>query len=412
MHESQSDDGNGLADRVSELSVPLETGLDEEHLDSVFGGAMVIGMGEASHGTKELFEARRCLTRELIEEHGVRLFAFEAAFSAVTPVNEYVQGGDGDPEALFSTSSINWPYRCESLVSFVEWIREFNEGRDPEEMVAVHGIDAVGYAAPAARLQTFLHDTGNEELVGDSLDYLAAVEAGEVDPDSITLDRLDSEAETAVSSLAMAFEDGAISGTDRSHVAYRHFTSLRAALKIRDDDTSLTREDVMADTLEWLVAHETDGRTVVWAHNDHLKRGELRPHGNGGPALGELLDQRFGAEYCPLGSEFGSGHVRIIAEGEEGFDYNTYEVESLGERSLPAVFGRASEEPFLLNVERSAEEPIIAEWFTESPRRRSVPASVDGFPTVVEADVPEEFDALLFVPESSPTELVAPVLPD
>lgn len=412
MRESQSDDGNGLVGRVSELSVPLETALEKGHLDSVFDGATVVGMGEASHGTKELFEARRRLTRTLIEEHDVRLFAFEAAFSAVTPVNEYVQGGDGDPEALFSTSGISWPYRCESLVSFVEWIREFNEGRDPEDRVAVHGIDAAEYAAPAARLVAFLHGTGHEELVGDSLDYLTAVEAGDLDPESVTLDRLESEAEAAISSLTTAFEDGAISGIEGTHVARRHFASLRAALEIRDDDTSLTREDAMADTLEWLVEHETDGRTVVLGHNDHLKRGELRPHGNRGPALGKLLDQRFGAEYCPLGSEFGSGRVRIIAEGEERFDYDTYEVDPLGERSLPTVFGRVADEPFLLNVERAAEDPVVAEWFTEDPRRRSVPSSVDGFPTAVDADLPREFDTLLFVPESSPTKLVAPLLPD
>jgi len=411
MSESQSE-GDGLVDRVTELSVPLEAALEEGSPDSVFEGATVVGMGEASHGTKELFAARRRLTRELIEEHGVRLFAFEAAFSAVTPINEYVQSGDGDPEALFSTSGINWPYRCESLVSFVEWIREFNEGRDSEERVAVHGIDAMEYAAPAARLVEFLRGNGHEELVGDSLDYLTAVETGDVNPESVTLDRLQSEAETATSSLTTAYEDGALSEIEESHVARRHFASLRAAVEIRDDESSLTREEAMADTLEWLVEHETDGRTVVWGHNDHLKRGELRPHGNGGPALGKLLDQRFGAEYYPLGSEFGSGRVRIIAEGERGLDYDTHEVDSLGERSLPTVFGQVGEEPFLLNVERSAEKPIVAEWFTEGPRRRSVPSSVDGHATAVDADLPEEFDALLFVPESSPTELVAPLLPD
>lgn len=412
MSDSQPDDGTGLVERVSRDSVPLKTALAGGHLDSVFNGATVVGMGEASHGTEELFEARRRLTRELIEEHGVRLFAFEAAFSAVTPVNEYIQGGDGDPEALFSTLGINWPYRCESLVSFVEWIREFNEDRDPEERVAVHGIDAAEYAAPAARLVAFLRGTGHEGLVGDSLDYLAAVEAGEVDPESITLDRLESEAEAAISSLAMTFEDGPVSEIEGAHVARRHLASLRAAREIRDEDTPLTREDAMADTLEWLVEHETDGRTVVWGHNDHLKRGELRPHGNKGPTLGKLLDQRFGAEYCPLGSEFGSGRVRIIAGGEEGLDYDTYEVDPLGERSLPAVFGRVAEEPFLLNVKRSAEEPVVAEWLAESPRRRSVPASVDGLSTATEAGLPGEFDTVLFVPESSPTELVAPLLPD
>ena len=412
MSENRSNDGDELVARISELSVPLETALGERHLDSVFDGATIVGMGEASHGTKELFEARRRLTRELIEEHGVRLFAFEAAFSAVTPINEYVQGGDGDPEALFSTSGINWPYRCESLVSFVEWIREFNEGRDSEERVAVHGIDAMEYAAPAARLVAFLRGTGHDELVGDSLNYLTAVEAGDVNPESVTLDRLQSEAETAISSLITSFEDRAVSGIEESHVARRHFASLRAAVEIRDDGTSLTREEAMAGTLEWLVEYETDGRTVVWAHNDHLKRGELRPHGNRGPALGKLLDQRFGVEYYPLGSEFRSGRVRIIAECEEGIDYDTHEVDSLGERSLPTAFGRVAEEPFLLNIKRSGKKPIVAEWFTEGPRRRSVPSSVDGHATAVDADLAEEFDAFLFVPESSPTELVAPLLPD
>lgn len=411
MSESQPGDGTGLVDRVSELSIPLDTASGQGYLDTVFDGASIVGMGEASHGTKELFEARRRLTRELIEEHDVRLFAFEAAFSGVTPVNEYVRGGDGDPEALFSTSGISWPYRCESLVSFVEWIREFNEGRDPEEMVAVHGIDATEYTLPAARLEAFLRETGRDDLIGDPLEYLSGVSTGDVDPDEVTLERVSAAAEAAISSLESAFENGSIADANEGRLARHHLAALKGAHELQDDDVDLTREDAMADILESLLEHETDGRAVVWGHDAHLKRGDVSWDGEE-PALGELLDRRFGEEYVALGSEFGGGRVRTIAKKGGSADYDTYEVDPLGERSLPGVFGRAADEPFLLNVERAAEDPVVAEWFHENPERRSVSASVDGLSTTSEAHLPEAFDAILFVPESSPTELVAPLYPD
>lgn len=410
MSESQSSDVDGLVDRISKLSVPLETALEGGSPDSVFDGASIVGMGEASHGTEELFAARERLTRELIEEHGVRLFAFEATFSAVTPVNEYVQGVDDDPEALFSTPGINWPYRCESLVSFVEWIREFNEGRDPEDTVAVHGIDATEYTLPAARLVAFLRETGHDELICDSLAYLAKVSNGEVDPDEVTLDRVSEAADAVIPSLESAFENGSAADADGARLARLHLDALRGAHELQDDELNLTREEAMADLLESLLEQETDGRAVVWGHDSHLKRGDVSWDGEE-PALGERLDRRFGEEYCPLGTEFGGGRVRTIAKKDEGAGYDTYEVDSLGDRSLPAVFGRVADEAFLLNVGQAAEDSVVAEWFDGTPDRRSVSASVDGLSTTAETDLPEAFDALPFVPESSPTELVAPLFP-
>ncbi|MBD3135379.1 erythromycin esterase family protein [Microbispora bryophytorum] len=79
--------GAGTADLA-----PLRVALD---------GVRVVGLGEATHGSREFFLIRHRLLEFLVEELGFTTLAVEASASASRAVDDYMQGGSGDPvEAL------------------------------------------------------------------------------------------------------------------------------------------------------------------------------------------------------------------------------------------------------------------------------------------------------------------------
>lgn len=59
--------------------------------------ARVVGLGEATHGSREFGDVRLVLTRRLIEAHGVRVVAVEASSSHLAALAPYVAGESAGP---------------------------------------------------------------------------------------------------------------------------------------------------------------------------------------------------------------------------------------------------------------------------------------------------------------------------
>ncbi len=69
-----------LADNLDPFSTrnPFDwTDSELTFLDNV-ANAQIVGVGEATHGTKEFFEAKHRIFQYLVENHGYKVFAIEA----------------------------------------------------------------------------------------------------------------------------------------------------------------------------------------------------------------------------------------------------------------------------------------------------------------------------------------------
>jgi len=64
-----------LKNYFSENALPLEESEDWQPLYEAIGERRFVLLGEASHGTKEYYQKRAKISRELIAEHGFRFIA-------------------------------------------------------------------------------------------------------------------------------------------------------------------------------------------------------------------------------------------------------------------------------------------------------------------------------------------------
>jgi erythromycin esterase-like protein len=105
--------------------VPLDTEAGVATVAKALAPHAVVAAGEATHGTKQFFELKHRLFRQLVEQHGFRTLAMEMDHRAAAAVDAYLQSGSGDLEALVRGSYFFFEAR--EIVALLRWMRQHNE---------------------------------------------------------------------------------------------------------------------------------------------------------------------------------------------------------------------------------------------------------------------------------------------
>ena len=418
-------DEDELVDSLGDAVAPLDTVDPDASFDdlgvvgSAIGDADVIGMGEASHGTREFFRFKDRLFRYLVEERGVRMLGFEANFAAMLDVDGYVLRGEGSAETLLSREIIHGPYRTESMLELIEWIRSFNEGRDPDDRVRVHGIDVQYPPVAASKLESYFEtvDPAVLDAVRSDLRHLVENGVPGVSDDAELGAHLDAS-EAVVAALGDALDEHESAFVDAtSRRAYERARRLLwtieqgrkqfEAIRQGRTDTGANvriRDSAMAAQVQWLLRHEPPDRIALWGHNAHLARnafagGRVRQT-QGIPSLGRNLATLQSIDYYALGLSLGGGTVRAayVPEGE----FRKYGIESPPEGSIPDVFGRLETPLFFLDLNGLLPDSPPAEWLDAKPRHFDVAGGYRDTPvTLAESNFRRQFDGLVFVDDTT-----------
>jgi erythromycin esterase len=117
---------------------PVVTALDAaarplDRLADTVDGAVVVGVGEATHGQHELFEVQHDLFRELAHRKRFGTFAREVSWSAGLRIDEYVVHGTGDLRQIMREEfQGDYLWNTEEHLALIEWMRDYNQThRDP-----------------------------------------------------------------------------------------------------------------------------------------------------------------------------------------------------------------------------------------------------------------------------------------
>lgn len=410
---------------IGRAAIPLETVDPDAPLDDLapvaemLDGARIIGMGEATHGTREFHTIRHRLVRKLVADHGLRAVAFEDNFASVRRINEYVRDGEGDTESAMD-SFLTYLFHTTEVRRMIEWLRAFNEGRPEDDRVGVYGID-VQRAAPVAEwLRSYFERTDPEylESVDDRLDVVAQSSTFAFDLDE---DETGTMLELAVElgERLEAHEAAYVSETSASEweLARRHARVMeqsgqRRAAQLDETDVREqlfagweVRDRSMAENVGWLLDFEDTDRMAIWAHNSHLQRGTRELGGESLRPLGNFLDESYGRAYYPLGFTFGRG---TVTARDTGTRLAEYEVETPVEGTVDEVLAGVEHPKFVLDFDASREEEAVATWLEGSHELQWVGSSWGGSPGTIEVDLARDFDGLAFVRETTATDASFP----
>lgn len=420
-----------LVEALDEHAIPLSTTdpdadlADLQPLVETFEGVEVVGLGEATHGTREFFQLKHRLVRLLVEELGFRLFGLEANFSETLAIDEYVVHGEGDPRDALDGIYF-WTWDTKEVLAMIEWMRAFNDGRQEGDRVRFYGFDAQFTAGPARALEDYLgtvdpevldeHEATLAMLADEGLDENGGLDANEDgEDDEAAVEARFEHAEQLVAALFNRFEERETAYVEASSrnaydLAVRHLRVLDQALGVRraqrDDDaeTLIRRRDrAMAENASWILDHERHDRVALWAHNEHVKRGTMDGDWGEADAMGDHLGREYGDRYHALGFDFARGSFQAKVEDDDGNrDLRECSVGDPPSESVAGRFRSLDESLYFLDVADAAADQL-AGWLADEQSLRSVGAIYGDEDESYWTDevLSEAFDGLLYVEETS-----------
>ncbi|WP_170915051.1 MULTISPECIES: erythromycin esterase family protein [unclassified Mycobacterium] len=263
----------------------------------------LLGIGEPTHGPQEFGHLRNRLLRHLVAERGFRSVAVESDAVAGFAVNRYVTTGEGTLEDVLDAGFSHGFGAYAASRELVEWLRDWNVGREPGEQVRFYGFDATTemMASPSPRdtllaVHRYLSTGGavlpySEDVITD----LVGDDAAWSHPDAM-IDAAVSIGRSAPARQLRLIADELVVALERYAPALRASTSpeqfwqmctvaraavglLRAHFAMADPGPSRmstmlgVRDALMAENLEAIADAEIhSGPTLVFAHNGHLQR--------------------------------------------------------------------------------------------------------------------------------------------
>lgn len=309
-----------LTTRLKENLIPLKTtqagnGFEDlMPLKEILKDKKIIGMGEATHGTKEFFEMKHRMFEFLVEEMGYRAFGIEAEFGCSQIVNDYILNGKGSIKECLEAMNL-WPWETQEVADMIEWMKEYNKEATDKDKIRFYGFD----------MQLISND------INQILEYLEKVDSINVEKYKLKLSKVGNilsfnNKRKKVEELASIFTDNKDKYISRSSqeeydLMIQHITVMnqwisyiKKAPRSRNDsmlESFYIRDKSMTQNVKWILDHEEkyygNNKMMLWAHNGHIGKYYL-----GLPIMGNNLSEMYGNEYYSLGFDFYQGGFRAV----------------------------------------------------------------------------------------------------
>jgi protein-L-isoaspartate(D-aspartate) O-methyltransferase len=317
-----------LADLIRDAAVPLPE-IDDPAFAAAFdrfGGARVVLLGEASHGTAEFYRARAAITRRLIERHGFTIVAVEADWPDAANIDRFVRHRprrEGE-EAAFQRFPA-WMWRNEEVDAFVRWLRGYNERREADAMAGFYGLDLYNLSGSIRAVIDYLDDVDPDaaRVARERYGCLAPWSRDPARYGRLAMTEGYALCEAPVIAMLRELhakrmrytaEDGDewLDAAANARLVKNAEAYYRAMYEGAAESWNL-RDTHMFETLcQLLDAKGAGAKAVVWAHNSHIgnaaftEMGQVREELN----LGQLVRERFGDDARLIG--FGT-HAGTVA---------------------------------------------------------------------------------------------------
>lgn len=335
----------------------------------------VVGLGECTHGTHEVFQLKHRLLEYLVTQQGFTTLALEVDYGWGEIINEYIQTGAGDSLTVRKAAGFH-VWDTTEFWDMVEWMRLYNQQHAVK--IRYVGIDMQDPTPNLLRLEHFATQLADTVLQRQVRNLRTAYSA----PDQAAgntkqrLLRLSDE-------LAQHLQAVAAPAAMQQHA---HVLRQRAELDFWG------RDQAMAANVAWLLRQEPAAKVVLWAHNDHIRRDDEQPR------LGQGLAKQLGPAYVAIGFTTGHGTASVFNDGPA----RTLVLAPPLPNSFEMWLDQAVPPNYLLNLRSAASAD---KWLTTRRKFRMIgekerPGGAKGqywwYPPL-----PKAFDALVYLHETS-----------
>ena len=320
-------DENDIVNAITAFCEPFNSigAADLDKLLERIGGAKIVLLGEASHGTSEFYRMRERISQELITRKGFRFVAIEGDWPDVARLDHYVRHFEYPPSEWTAFARFpTWMWRNTEVRSFVDWLHAHNAERTPQQRVAIYGLDLYSLYTSIGSVLKYLDevDPYSAQIARQRYGCLTPWQA---DPATYGHAALTGAYRTCEKEVVQMLEDILHKQSDyAAHDGERFMDVVQNARLVTDAERYYRimyygsraswnlRDNHMFETLKTLLNfHGSEAKAIVWAHNSHIgDAAATEMSARGEYNIGHLCREEFGNAAYSIG--FGT-HAGTVA---------------------------------------------------------------------------------------------------
>lgn len=350
---------------------------DLQFLDEVVATKNVIGLGEVTHGTAEVFAYKDRMIRYLVSNHQFKAIGFESDFMAVEHLDNYINH-------VADTIKVMGGFPLgETTRVMLLWLRTYNSTQAAANRVHLYGLEARGFNSIAAKILATAHElsaAGKTILQRFARSNYYALKKQDISQLKDLFPLLRAQQRVHQVSLAI----------------YMHYIDLLSeAVQHFETGSSARRDEAMAKNANWIIEQQDNKKLIVWAHNGHVSKAQLFRNKKMGQYLAEAHN------YYVIATDFGEGDVLVTVKDQQGMRLKpVYYPKADQGKAYEYYFERLKYENFFLEINRSVQLPILKSLFEHPLNMHMIGATPT--PAYVKLAMSEHFDLIIFIKKSTP----------
>lgn len=331
---------------------PLALTDEELKVFDEYKDVKVIGLGEATHGTKEFFQIKQRLFQYFVKNFGHRVFAFEMDYGESLIIDDYIQTGKGDLTTIMKDEMHFFTWRTTEVRDLIEWMKNYNIGKTEDQKLHLYGVDCQYFDTNARILQAKISKI--DVSLGQKLQpILSPMKSLSYIPSETDLN--------TISSLIKSNKNDIVSKSSQNEYEVLEQISaifIQTYLYLKEpnsEKSSNLRDEYMGKNAVWL-AKRTNYPMSIWAHNYHVSN--IVETFTYSRTMGYYITNALQGNYKVIGFSFLKGTVTSKNSLNLKVEYLNVD-DALTERFVNVVFGKCSIPNFLFKTKDVFKNPII-----------------------------------------------------
>lgn len=403
-----------IVTRLRSRAIPLTSvtagkGFDDlMPLREVLRGVRVVGLGEATHGTREFFQLRHRLLEFLVKELGFTVLAVEGSYSAFMSINDYVVHGKGDRAEVLAGQKY-WILDTEEVAAIIDWMRAYNQTVPDEKKVKFFGIDANANETAMKVVTDYLgkvapeRSSSAEELFRKiRTEDIKAINFEPTQVPAAQLSELYKLTSYLVLNKAKLIHQTSAAEFERALQHLRLIVQFAEFNGPGTVDGVGTRDGYMAENFQYIVnAEKPTTRFIVLVHNAHVSK---RDTGNF-PAMGSYLRKMYGNGYYAFGFAFNRGEFQAQVSAEGKPRVQVFRLGPAPERTVDWYLARAGIGNYIIDFRSLPKDEAVSQWLQATHRMHWVGAIFSDTWNASRWTQPfvlgRDFDGLIFIEQTT-----------
>ncbi|MEP6737811.1 MAG: erythromycin esterase family protein [Chryseolinea sp.] len=406
--QAVADDLNMLAKQIEGIEADLSSN-DLAFLDDI-ADARMIGMGEATHGSKEFLQMKYRMFRYLAEKHQFRGVVFEIDVAEAMIFEDYVQGRrDDDIANLMKENMYFWVWKTKEVRDMLFWMRAYNASRSEADRVHIFGMDCQTTFYNADRLISIVKkaDAAFAEDIKDHLQLYRRLMAGGDTSNSEIISKQIDYVVQSVNDHRAELISGGLTLEDFDNVVHlaRVLDQTHELLYATKSYDYTVRDRFMAENAQWVLDHLNGGQNskiTLWAHDFHVATG------SGDQNEGSILRTKLQNNYKSVGFAFGKGAFNAVDPALGYVKFQTITSDPL-ENSISHFFSLSNRKMFSLNLAKvDASHPGLLNLISTDHLFITIGSTYNGKPDDYYGNLTlrNNFDIVLYFDKVFATELL------